>query len=64
MKMFDKEKQTRLWGNHIDPEVSAESYLSSDNAEVSQWQRRMSESCNKWIGTPSIYTAATWQTAI
>jgi len=37
MKMFDKEKQTRLWGNHIDPEVSAESYLNSENIEVSQW---------------------------
>lgn len=37
MKMFDKEKQTRLWGNHIDPEVSAESYLNSENNEVSQW---------------------------
>lgn len=37
MKMFDKEKQTRLWGNHIDPEVSAESYLNSENSEVSQW---------------------------
>lgn len=37
MKMFDKEKQTRLWGNHIDPEVSAESYLNSEDSEVSQW---------------------------
>lgn len=37
MKMFEKEKQTRLWGNHIDPEVSAESYLNSENSEVSQW---------------------------
>lgn len=37
MKMFEKEKQTRLWGNHIDPEVSAESYLNSKNSEVSQW---------------------------
>lgn len=37
MKMFDKKKQTRLWGNHIDPEVSAESYLNSEDSEVSQW---------------------------
>lgn len=37
MKMFDKEKQTRLWGNHIDPEVSTESYLNSEDSEVSQW---------------------------
>lgn len=37
MKMFDKEKQIRLWGNHIDPEVSAEKYLNSNHTEVSQW---------------------------
>lgn len=37
MKMFEKEKQIRLWGNHIDPEISAESYLNSDNIEASQW---------------------------
>lgn len=37
MKLFEKEKQTRLWGNHIDPEVSAESYLNSDKTEVSRW---------------------------
>lgn len=37
MKMFDKEKQIRLWGNHINPEVSAESYLNSENSDVSQW---------------------------
>lgn len=37
MKMFEKEKQIRLWGNHIDPEVSAESYLNSHNIEASQW---------------------------
>lgn len=37
MKMFEKEKQVCLWGNHIDPEVTAESYLNSENSEVSQW---------------------------
>lgn len=37
MKMFEKEKQVRLWGNHIDPEVSTESYLNSGDAEISQW---------------------------
>ncbi len=33
MKLVGKSKKIKLWGNHIDLEVSAETYLNSKNTE-------------------------------
>ncbi len=43
MKLVGKSKKIKLWGNHIDPEVSAETYLNSKNVEVKKWANENEE---------------------
>lgn len=39
MKMNHKKKLMKQWGSQIDPEVSAETYLESENAEAAAWAK-------------------------
>ena len=39
MKMFNQAQRIRQWGNQIDPGVTAETYLSSKDAEAAAWAK-------------------------
>lgn len=39
MKMDRKGQKIKLWGNHIDPEVSAETYLESTDEAAASWAK-------------------------
>lgn len=39
MKMFNQAQRIRQWGSQIDPEVTAETYLSSKDTESAAWAK-------------------------
>lgn len=43
MRMYCKYRQVKIWGNHIDPQVSTEDYLVSKEDSVTIWARENQE---------------------